>query len=263
MRGLSIGAWRRRGRKPLVASQKPKRGFCTPTTRAPRPSRRLKAILDAFPACRLLPASLGPYRGFAFFLGTRNMISDSNATATCIDRPIGEAICAAQRGDRQAFGRLVERYQRAVYLTVYRRLRNHAEAQELCQDVFIQAMRKIDQLQDARCFGSWLRSIAGRMAINRAMRRKQAVAVDVETLEARSGAAEPPLARMLVRERNEQVHQGLRRLCAIDRQTLTAFYLNGSSLIEMSRQFASPVGTIKRRLHVARKRLAKELEALG
>ena len=49
----------------------------------------------------------------------------------------------------------------------------------------------------------------------------------------------------------------------MDRQTLTAFYFNGSSLVETSRQFASPVGTIKRRLHVARKRLAVELVALG
>ena len=50
-------------------------------------------------------------------------------------------------------------------------LNNHAEAQELCQDVFLQAMRKIDQLDDPRCFGGWLRSIADRMAINRMMRR--------------------------------------------------------------------------------------------
>ena len=42
-----------------------------------------------------------------------------------------------------------------------------------------------------------------------------------------------------------------------------AFYVDGQSLIEMSDQFAAPVGTIKRRLHVARKRLAKELEELA
>ena len=111
------------------------------------------------------------------------MISDSNTTiatmgCSLIDNPMGETVRAAQRGDRQAFGRLAERYQCAVYLTVYRRLRNHAEAQEVCQDVLIQAMRKIGQLQDARCFGSWLRSIAGRMAINRAMRRRTAVAME-------------------------------------------------------------------------------------
>lgn len=191
------------------------------------------------------------------------MISDSSTTTTYIDSPIEETVRAAQHGDRQAFGRLVERYQRAVYLTAYRRLHNHAEAQELCQDVFIQVMRKIGQLQEPRCFGSWLRSIAGRMAINRALRRKATAVVDIETLESRTAEASPPLVAMLGRERKQQVHQGLRRLGSIDRQTLTAFYFDGSSLLEMSRQFASPVGTIKRRLHVARKRLAKELEALG
>jgi RNA polymerase sigma-70 factor (ECF subfamily) len=43
---------------------------------------------------------------------------------------------------------------------------------------------------------------------------------------------------------------------------LVAFYLHGQSLVEMSDEFEAPVGTIKRRLHVARKRLAKELECL-
>ena len=136
---------------------------------------------------------------------------------------------------RQAFGLLVERYQRAVYSTVYRRLRNHAETQELCQDVFIQAMRKIDQLQDARCFGSWLRSIAGRMAINRVLRRRLTVVTDAEALESGCVEDRTPLTVMLVRERNQQVRQGLRRLRALDRQTLTAFYFDGSSLLEMSR----------------------------
>jgi RNA polymerase sigma-70 factor, ECF subfamily len=196
-------------------------------------------------------------RGFSEGTGT--------AAAGCgfADSPIGETVCAAQRGDRQAFGRLVERYQRAVYLTIYRRLHNHAEAQEVCQDVLIQAMRKIGQLQDARCFGSWLRSIADRMAINRALRRRATVAVDLGVLEGSCVEIETPLRAMLVRERTDQVRMGLGRLRTLDRQTLTAFYLDGSSLREMSRRFASPVGTIKRRLHVARKRLARELDALG
>ncbi len=48
----------------------------------------------------------------------------------------------------------------------------------------------------------------------------------------------------------------------LDRETLTAFYIRGQSLIEMSDHFDAPVGTIKRRLHVARKRLSKEVEEL-
>jgi RNA polymerase sigma-70 factor (ECF subfamily) len=49
----------------------------------------------------------------------------------------------------------------------------------------------------------------------------------------------------------------------MDRETLVAFYFDGRSINEMSKKFGTPVGTIKRRLHVARKRLAKELETLS
>lgn len=183
-------------------------------------------------------------------------------TTTC-ETPLERTVRAAQLGDRKAFGRLVERYQQAVYTTVLRRLGNHAEAQELCQEVFCQALRKLPQLRDPRCFGGWLRSVANRMAINRAVRRGPMVFAPSETLEAECVELRTPLGLMLARERQTQVHVGLERLCALDRDTLVAFYFNGHSLVEMSREFDAPVGTVKRRLHVARKRLAKELGELA
>lgn len=182
---------------------------------------------------------------------------------TCETTPLERTVRAAQLGDRQAFGRLVERYQQAVYTTVLRRLGNHAEAQELCQEVFCQALRKLPQLRDPRCFGGWLRSMANRMAINRAVRRGPTVFAPSETLDSACVEHRTPLGNMLARERQTQVHVGLERLCALDRDTLVAFYFNGHSLVEMSREFAAPVGTVKRRLHVARKRLAKELAGLA
>jgi RNA polymerase sigma-70 factor (ECF subfamily) len=171
-------------------------------------------------------------------------------------------VCAAQAGDRQAFNELFDQYQRAVYLIALRRLNNDAEAQELCQEVFIQAMQKIEQLQNPQCFGAWLRSIARRMAINRAVRSRPAASLENEQFEASCVEYETPLRKILTRETYDQVHVGLNRLTDLDRDTLVAFYFRGQSLIEMSDEFDSPVGTIKRRLHVARKRLAKELAAL-
>jgi RNA polymerase sigma-70 factor (ECF subfamily) len=170
---------------------------------------------------------------------------------------------AAQRGNRQAFGRLVVRYEGAVYATALRRLAQDAEAKELCQEVFVQAMRKIHQLRDPRCFGGWLRSIARRMAINRVMRRPPLVPAEPGSFEATCVEHQTPLEALLAREREDQVHLGLGRLQAMDRDTLVAFYLDGRSLVEMSEKFDSPVGTIKRRLHVARKRLARELQVLA
>ena len=59
---------------------------------------------------------------------------------------------AAQRGDRQAFGDLFERFERHVMAIALRRLGDFGEAQELCQDVFIQAMKKISQLREPEAF---------------------------------------------------------------------------------------------------------------
>lgn len=170
-----------------------------------------------------------------------------------------QLVLDAQAGDRQAFGQLVGRFERAVYATALRRLGNHAEVQELTQEVFVQALRKIGQLREPMCIGSWLRSMTTRMAINRAMRRGPLIPTEPETLEAACVETQTPLSRVLVRERASQVRDGLERLGEMDRDTLVAFYFNGHSLMEMSDEFDSPLGTIKRRLHVARKRLAKEL----
>jgi RNA polymerase sigma-70 factor (ECF subfamily) len=182
---------------------------------------------------------------------------------TLENEPLSGLVLAAQEGDHEAFNELFDRYHRAVYAVIVRRLGNDAEAQELCQEVFIQALRKIGQLQNPQSFGGWLRAIARRMAINRAVRSRPMAPLEAERFEAACVEHETPLGSMLAQERSQQLHVGLNRLPDLDRDTLVAFYFHGRSLIEMSDEFASPVGTIKRRLHVARKRLAKELAALA
>jgi RNA polymerase sigma-70 factor (ECF subfamily) len=172
-----------------------------------------------------------------------------------------ELVCAAQAGDRQAFGRLVELFQPLVFGVVLRRLGDHGEAQEVCQEVFLRALRKLGQLRDPRCLAGWLRSMADRMALNRATRRPPTANV-AEALDGLCAEHQTPLSRVLEQESHTQVHVGLGRLSTLDRETLVAFYFDGRSLVEMSDQFHTPVGTIKRRLHVARKRLARELAAM-
>lgn len=170
-----------------------------------------------------------------------------------------DLVNAAQTGDREAFGELVVRYERAIYATALRRLSDHGEAQELTQEVFVQAMERLYQLRDPARFGGWLRSIANRMAINRATRRRPVAAADPSMLESACSASATPLDNVLEHERAAEVQAGMNRLRTMDRETLEAFYVKGHSLIEMSNNFESPIGTIKRRLHVARKRLAREL----
>jgi RNA polymerase sigma-70 factor (ECF subfamily) len=183
-----------------------------------------------------------------------------NSNLTLNERTVSELVLMAQSGDRQAFGELFERYRAGIVALALRRVRNVDEAEELTQDVFIQAMQKIDQLRVPDAFGGWLRRIVHRMAINRATRTRVAIACDPDTLEVTCFSLEAPGASVEDREQAAAVREGIERLGKMDRQTLKAFYLRGRSLLEMSDEFSAPVGTIKRRLHVARKRLAKELD---
>jgi RNA polymerase sigma-70 factor, ECF subfamily len=175
---------------------------------------------------------------------------------------IVDLVSQAQAGDRAAMDQIYCRFQQHVLSLAYKKLGNWDEAQELSQDVFIQAFRRLDQLQVPEAFGGWLRQIVHRMAINRSTRRPTPTSVDHEILEATVTCDSDPLEAVLTREQKMQVHQGLNRLGDLDRQTLVAFYLDGQSLNQMSDAFAAPIGTIKRRLHVARKRLAKECEMM-
>jgi RNA polymerase sigma-70 factor (ECF subfamily) len=166
----------------------------------------------------------------------------------------------ARGGDRAAYGELVTRFQPAVYAVALARLRNPGEAQELTQEVFIHGMTKLAQLRDAQCFAGWLRQITVRMAINRLTRRGPLQGAEPEVLQNAAAAGDTPLEEMVRAEARAELQRGLERLKDIDRDTLVAFYIRGRSLKQMSREFETPVGTIKRRLHVARNRLKVQLE---
>jgi RNA polymerase sigma-70 factor (ECF subfamily) len=173
-------------------------------------------------------------------------------------RTIG-LVLRAQSGSREAFGALVEQFETTVFATVMSRLRHRSEAREVTQDVFVQAMRKLSQLRQPERFGGWLRQIAVRMSINRAVRRPHETAMGPETFNTLKTEPRTPLDNVLRSERSRQVWGGLSRLRDLDRRTLIAFYVEGHSLKQMSDDFDSPIGTIKRRLHTARKRLRDEL----
>jgi RNA polymerase sigma-70 factor (ECF subfamily) len=169
----------------------------------------------------------------------------------------------AQQGDRVAYGELFERFQPTVYAVALAKMRNPSEAQELAQEVFLHGMKKLPQLRDPNCFAGWLRQITVRMAINRLTRRGPLQKVEAEVLENAESAGETPLEEMVRAERAAELYRGLACLKPTDKATLMAFYIHGRSLKQMAREFDTPIGTIKRRLHVARNRLKKALERGG
>jgi len=174
---------------------------------------------------------------------------------------VAELVVLAQAGDRDAFGRLVEQFQPTVRAIALRRLGNTSEALELTQEVFLHILRRIHQLREPERFAGWLRQVTVRMAINRATRRLAPPTVETRILEGASGQADQPLDALIMNERAERLREAMGRLKPLDRETLIAFYIRGLSLLEMADELEVPLGTIKRRLHTARRRLRLELEA--
>jgi RNA polymerase sigma-70 factor (ECF subfamily) len=168
----------------------------------------------------------------------------------------------AQSGDRDAFDDLVVLFESRIYGIVMQRLRNTAEADEVVQEVFLRAFRKLPQLQEPERFGGWLCQIAVRLSINRAVRRPNETCMEPNSFDGVRETDETPFSAMIRQENIAQVREGLNQLGRLDRETLWAFYFEGASLKEMSEQFESPIGTIKRRLHTARGRLRDVIGAM-
>jgi RNA polymerase sigma-70 factor (ECF subfamily) len=177
-----------------------------------------------------------------------------------VEITLEELLQRARAGEARAFGAIVERFQTTVYALALSRLRDAHEAAELVQEVFVHAQAKLGQLRDPACFPGWLRQITVRMAINRQLRGRRTTTSESEMLQQTADQGAGPLDQLLAQEARAALWQGLDALKPLDRDTLVAFYIRGQSLQQMSRAFATPVGTIKRRLHVARNRLRGVLE---
>ncbi len=171
-----------------------------------------------------------------------------------------QLVAEAQSGSRDAFGELMSEFESSVFAVVMKRLRNTAEAAEVTQEVFLRALRKLEQLREPLRFVGWLHRIAVRLSINHALRRPPESAQSPEVFAAvTESRGSEPWEEVVSSERATQLRAGIEKLREMDRDTLVAFYFHGQSLQEMSDHFASPVGTIKRRLHTARHRLREQL----
>lgn len=179
-----------------------------------------------------------------------------------IENEVLELVRLAREGNNDAFGQLVLRYEPMVFATVCRRLKNRTCAREVTQDVFIQMLRKIGQLREDHLFEPWLRKIAVRLAINKAIRKPKERLGEDDVLGSVRDQGTAPLDHLVSNENALKLRECLNRMRELDRETLVAFYFDGRSLQEMSDQFASPVGTIKRRLHTARNRLKETMTDL-
>src|SRR5689334_2896113 len=83
-----------------------------------------------------------------------------------------EALAAWRNGEREAFDRLVERYQRDVYRLCYRYVNNHHDASDMAQEVFLRAYRALEKFRGDSAFSTWLYRIAVNTCLNFRSSRK-------------------------------------------------------------------------------------------
>ena len=103
----------------------------------------------------------------------RRAVMAQPTTETCAD---GELVSAARAGDRSAFGLLYDRYARMVHGILLCRVPPR-EVDDLVQEVFLQALRKLDSLRDISRFGAWLSTITRNRA-NDYYRKAASLALD-------------------------------------------------------------------------------------
>lgn len=161
-------------------------------------------------------------------------------------------------GETSCFRALIERYQDAVFGIALSKTGSHADAQDIAQDVFLTAYKELAKLKDPTRFGPWLHRIAqnaARMHLRSAGARSRAErhrAAQTET----TSAAPDPADRW---EMEQGVMAALASLSEPNREAATLFYINGYSQQDIANFTSRPLGTIKRRLHDARRQLRKEL----
>jgi RNA polymerase sigma-70 factor, ECF subfamily len=172
-----------------------------------------------------------------------------------------KAITGLKRGDISGLEVLVHRYQvravRAAYLVV----RDRALAEDIVQAAFVRAYERIDQFDAKRPFGPWFLRIVVNDAVKIARRRERTVSLEA----AREG--ESALANLLADHRpgpaslvesqatREAIWDALGQLPPPQRAAIVLRYYLGLSEAEMAASMACPPGTVKWRLHAARKRL--------
>ena len=184
-----------------------------------------------------------------------------------------ELVRLAQVGDDAAFGELVERNRRAVYRAAYAALGSAADADDVVQDAFVAAYRRLRSFRGDSSFRTWLLSIAWRKAMDRRRSVTRWMRLTVTHDRFEDGATDVvervPALEPSTDERLEsaELQRHLRTMIAtLPRKLRDVLLLAGSgehSYEEIGGMLSIPVGTVKWRASEARRVLRKKLTALG
>ena len=159
-------------------------------------------------------------------------------------------------GDREAFGVLVHKYQDMVYTYAFQKVRNEADAQDITQEVFIRAYRRLFKLRHPHLFRTWLYTIMSneckRWMERVTKKRKREIILEEAAEDALK--IEPPHATP-VEGWQVDLEQAMSMLPDENRVAVSMFYMGNCSLKEISEFLGVSVNTVKGKLHRARQQL--------
>ncbi|HRI86979.1 MAG TPA: RNA polymerase sigma factor [Candidatus Hydrogenedentes bacterium] len=170
-----------------------------------------------------------------------------------------ECVARVLSGDRASFDRVVDAYTARIFTHVYRITRNREEAEDVVQETFLRAYRKLANFDRLRPFRNWLYAIATNLALNALrsrQRRGQTVALDFETEPNEFDAQTEDARAMLMR--GDVAHRLARAIGMLPAQPaalVNLHYMEGMSIREAAETLNMTEDAAKVALHRARKRL--------
>ena len=169
-----------------------------------------------------------------------------------------ELIRLTLQGDAEAFGELVRAHQDRLYTSLVHFLGNEADAQDVAQDAFVQALQQLPRFQQQSAFYTWLYRIAFNLASNRVRRRQR----EREVLADRphGGSTDESASQQLERrEAIDRVREALAGLPEPYRSVIVLREIDGADYAAIAQILEIEVGTVRSRLHRARQMLRETL----
>jgi RNA polymerase sigma-70 factor (ECF subfamily) len=164
----------------------------------------------------------------------------------------------ARQGDREAFGCLVRRYMQAAYAVALARLGEPADAEDVCQDAMITALKRLDECRQPEQFASWLLTIVRNRArdLQRYRSVREGPVLEEETAE--STRASPEQDAQNAETRRHLMH-ALSLLTVLQREVLLLFDFEGWSHREIAERLGVSEGSARVHLFNGRKALRARL----
>ena len=176
-----------------------------------------------------------------------------------------EIISEAQAGDQRAFEILYRKHEQRVYRTALAIMGNSQAAEEVLQDCFLRAYKHLHRLNADPSVSPWLHRVAVNLCHSRLRRSYLSqLTVSLESLSNRlfPTQALSPEESTQHSEMRTAIQNGVAALSFKHRSVVVLYYLQGLSLEEIAYILDCPVGTVKSRLHHARRELSQRLTSL-